>query len=329
MKQKPILGTDFQIPGLKKIHTGKVRDVYEYIHDGCSYIFMVTTDRISAFDKVLPVGIPYKGIVLNKIASKFLDMAEENEIPTWKLNDIHPMVTVGLKAEPIKIEMIVREFLTGSLWRLYEKGEREICGIILEDGMKEFEMLHQILVTPTTKAESGHDQNISPEQIIQEGLASEEEYQEMDELAMKLFGIGSKFAYDRGLILVDTKYEFGKWGNSIILIDEIHTPDSSRYWHEDSYWTAKTPRSLDKEFVRQWLMEKGFSGDPEQVMPEMTDEFIKQVSDRYLELYSKIMGEELTGCDYSIEEIETAIRNFIVALNDMKNPDEIKGEEQQ
>lgn len=322
-----IVNTNFQIPRLKKIHTGKVRDIYEI--EGKNLLVVIATDRISAFDVVLPRGIPFKGKVLNEIAFDFLYKAEDNGIcDTWIVNKIHPMVTVGRKVKPFAIEMIVRGYLTGSLWREYNKGVRQICGITLPDGMEEFEMFETPIVTPTSKAESGHDENISPEEIVAQGIATKEEYEEMENIAIQLFDMGTEVAYKKGLILVDTKYEFGKTENEeIILIDEIHTPDSSRYWYEYSYWKAfesgKAPRSLDKEFVRQWLIEKGFKGEEGQKYPEMQDEFVQEVSERYLELYRNIMAKELVKVDYDLEEIEAAIRDFIVALNDMEDPDEM------
>lgn len=323
--QNPILGTNFQVPGLTKIHTGKVRDVYTYEHKGKTYMFMVVTDRISAFDQILPAGIPFKGQVLNQIASKFLTEAEENYIcVTWKTNDIHPMVTVGVMAKPFKVEIIVRGLLTGSLWRLYKEGCREVCGITLPDGMKEFEMFPELIVTPTTKAEEGHDENISPKEIVERGLATMEQYEEMEAIALDLFDMGSEFAGKCGLILVDTKYEFGIWDGDVMLIDEIHTPDSSRYIYmeglEKLLEDGKSPKSLDKEFVRKWLMDQGFKGDPGQQMPEIPEEFIQQVSDRYLELYAKIVGEELQKTEYSLEEIEQAIKEFLSGLEEVEQP---------
>jgi phosphoribosylaminoimidazole-succinocarboxamide synthase len=293
---------------------------------------MVATDRISAFDKVLPKGIPFKGQVLNQIASKFLDAAEENGIcTTWKLNDIHPMVTLGVKAEPLKVEMIVRGYNTGGCWRdIYSQGGREICGLILPEGMREFEQFSKPIVTPTTKAEEGHDLNISPEEIVAQGLATWEQYQEMEEISLQLFALGTDIAAEQGLILIDTKYEFGIYDGSIILIDEIHTPDSSRYCYEEGYIEAfearKAPRSLDKEFVRQWLISQGFKGNPEQEMPEITDEFVIEISNRYMELYQNVMGEKLKQTPYSLEDIEAAIKDFIVALDDMEEPDEMPEE---
>lgn len=324
-KQKAILGTNFQIPGLKKIHTGKVRDVYTYEHNGETYLFMIVTDRISAFDQVLPVGIPFKGQVLNQIASKFLDIAEENFCDTWKLNEIHPMVTVGIVAKPFKLEMIVRGILTGSLWRLYEKGVREVCGITLPDGMKEWdEFPDGPIITPTTKAEHGHDENISPDEIISQGLATEEEYEELAASSLLLFFAGSQIAEEKGLILVDTKYEFGLGKDGIVLIDEIHTPDSSRYIYSDGFEeklaAGEAPKSLDKEFVRKWLMDQGFKGDPGQQMPEIPEEFVDEVSNRYLELYAKIIGEEIDKSPYDLEQIEESIVAFIQGLEDVENP---------
>ncbi len=319
--QKAIVTTDFQIPGLNKLYTGKVRDVYTHEHKGVTYLFMVVTDRISAFDVVLPVGIPYKGQVLNRIASKNLDMAEENSILNWKINDIHPMVTVGVKAQPFMVEIIVRGLLTGSLWRLYQEGTREVCGIVLPDGMKEWDTFPDgPIVTPTTKAASGHDENISPKEIVDQGLATQEQYEEMSQMALDLFELGATAAYDKGLILVDTKYEFGLVNEQIYLIDEIHTPDSSRYLYVDGFGqssaTGKPPKSLDKEFVRQWLISQGFKGESGQQVPEMSDDFVQQVSARYLELYKNVMGEELPQIEYTLEDIETSIKEFIAGLDE-------------
>ena len=319
--QKAILTTDFQILGLNKLYTGKVRDVYTYEHKGVIYLFVVVTDRISAFDVVLPVGIPYKGQVLNMIASRNLDMAEENYIPNWKINDIHPMVTVGVKAQPLMVEIIVRGRLTGSLWRLYEEGVREVCGIILPEGMKEWdEFPCGPIITPTTKAVSGHDENISPNEIVSRGLATQEQYDEMKRMSLELFELGGSAADDKGLILVDTKYEFGIVNNKVYLIDELHTPDSSRYLYikgfKESLEAGKPPKSLDKEFVRQWLISQGFKGETGQTVPKISDDFILQISDRYLELYKNVMGEELTQFEYTLEDIETAIKEFIAGLDE-------------
>ena len=323
MKQSPIVKTDFQISGLTKIYEGKVRDVY---CTDTGMLIIVVTDRVSAFDQVLPVGIPYKGQVLNQIASKFLDMAEANGINTWKLNDIHPMVTLGVKAQPIMVEMVVRGYLTGSLWRdIYSKGGREICGITLPDGMSEFAQFDEPIVTPTTKVESGHDQNISPAEIIERGLATQDQYDEMKRISLELFAMGTDFAMDQGLILIDTKYEFGSFNGGVLLIDEIHTPDSSRYCYEEGYFenfmAGIPPRSLDKEFLRQWLIAKGFRGESDQSMPEFTDEFVEEVSERYLELYGNIMGEKFVQCEYNLEEIESAISDFIEGLAEVNNPE--------
>lgn len=315
MKGNAIVKTDFKIPSLKKIHAGKVRDIYEI--EGKDLLVVIASDRISAFDVILPVGIPFKGRVLNEVAYNFLEEAEENGIcDTWIVNKIHPMVTVGRKVKPFAIEMIVRGYLTGSLWREYKKGVRQICGLTLTDDMEEFEMFETPIVTPTTKAESGHDQNISPEEIVAQGLATREEYEEMENIAIQLFDLGTDIAAEKGLILVDTKYEFGKTDcGEIILIDEIHTPDSSRYWYEEGYMESfkagKTPRSLDKEFVRQWLMEQGFKGEEGQDCPEMPDEFVQEVSERYLELYRKITGTAFIPVEYDLEEIEKSIREFV------------------
>ncbi|MEI7580159.1 MAG: phosphoribosylaminoimidazolesuccinocarboxamide synthase [bacterium] len=321
--QKPIVETNFQIPGLTKIHTGKVRDVYQTDR---GHLISVVTDRISAFDEVLPAGIPYKGQVLNQIASRFLDEAVEHFIcPTWKVSEIHPMVTAGIKAKPYMVEIIVRGYVTGSLYRdIYSQGGREICGIELPDGMKEFEKFPKPIVTPTTKAESGHDENISPDEIIARGLATIEEYELMADYALELFSMGTAFAAERGLILVDTKYEFGIDDEGmIILIDEIHTPDSSRYWYEEGYMESfkagKSPKSLDKEFVRQWLIKQGFKGDPGQEMPYIPEAFVEVISNLYMELYQNVMGEELQQTEYSLEEIEMAIINFMEGVEDLES----------
>jgi phosphoribosylaminoimidazole-succinocarboxamide synthase len=322
MKQKPIVKTDFQIPGLTKIYEGKVRDVY---CTNSGMLIIVVTDRVSAFDQVLPIGIPYKGQVLNQLASKFLDMAEENGINTWKLYDVHPMVTVGVQAEPIMVEMVIRGYLTGGAWReKYSKGLREICGITLPDGMREFEQFQEPMVTPTSKAEAGHDENISPTQIVERGLTTKQQYDEMERMSLELFTMGTDFAMDQGLILIDTKYEFGMYNGGIILIDEIHTPDSSRYCYEENYLenfeAGVPPRSLDKEFLRQWLIANQFQGNPGQKLPEFTDNFVQKVSELYMELYGNIMGEKFVQTEYSLEDIESAIRNFMEGLVEVDNP---------
>ena len=288
---KALTKTEFQFEGQKSVYHGKVRDVYN-IND--NLMVMVATDRISAFDVVLPKGIPYKGQVLNQIAAKFLD-ATTDICPNWKLATPDPMVTVGLKCEGFRVEMIIRSILTGSAWREYKNGCRELCGVKLPDGMKENERFPEPIITPTTKADEGHDMNISREEIIAQGLVSAEDYAVMENYTRKIFQRGQDIAAKRGLILVDTKYEFGKRDGKVYLIDEIHTPDSSRYFYADGYEEklakGEPQRQLSKEFVRQWLIEHNFMNEPGQVMPEITDEYANSVSDRYIELYEHIVGE--------------------------------------
>ena len=288
---KALTKTEFQFEGQKSVYHGKVRDVYN-IND--NLMVMVATDRISAFDVVLPKGIPYKGQVLNQIAAKFLD-ATTDICPNWKLATPDPMVTVGLKCEGFRVEMIIRSILTGSAWREYKNGCRELCGVKLPDGMKENERFHEPIITPTTKADKGHDMNISREEIIAEGIVSAEDYAVMENYTRKIFKRGQDIAAKRGLILVDTKYEFGKRDGKVYLIDEVHTPDSSRYFYAEGYEEklakGEPQRQLSKEFVRQWLIEHNFMNEPGQVMPEITDEYANSVSDRYIELYEHIVGE--------------------------------------
>ena len=288
---KALTKTEFQFEGQKSVYHGKVRDVYN-IND--NLMVMVATDRISAFDVVLPKGIPFKGQVLNQIAAKFLD-ATTDICPNWKLATPDPMVTVGLKCEGFRVEMIIRSILTGSAWREYKNGCRELCGVKLPDGMKENERFPEPIITPTTKADEGHDMNISKEEIIAQGLVSAEDYAVMENYTRKIFQRGQEIAAKRGLILVDTKYEFGKRDGKVYLIDEIHTPDSSRYFYAEGYEEklakGEPQRQLSKEFVRQWLIEHNFMNEPGQVMPEITDEYAESVSDRYIELYENIVGE--------------------------------------
>lgn len=295
---KTLTFTDFRLKDQRgDVYHGKVRDVYDIDNE---YLVMVATDRISAFDVVLPKGIPFKGQVLNQIASQFLD-ATEDIVPNWKVAVPDPMVTIGLKCEPFKIEMIVRGYLAGSAWRDYAKGVREICGVKLPDGLRENERLPHPILTPTTKADAGHDENISREEILRRGIVSEEDYSQIEKYALALFERGSEIAASRGLILVDTKYEFGKHEGKVILIDEIHTPDSSRYFYADGYEErfekGEPQRQLSKEFVRQWLIDHDFMGKPGQVVPEMTDEYCEEVSRRYIELYEHITGEQFVGAD--------------------------------
>jgi phosphoribosylaminoimidazole-succinocarboxamide synthase len=307
---KALTRTDFNFEGQKSVYHGKVRDVYN-IND--KLMVMVATDRISAFDVVLPKGIPFKGQVLNQIAAKFLD-ATTDICPNWKLATPDPMVTVGLKCEGFRVEMIIRSILTGSAWREYKNGCRELCGVKLPDGMKENERFPQPIITPTTKADEGHDMNISKEEIIAQGLVSAEDYALMEDYTRKIFQRGQEIAAKRGLILVDTKYEFGKRDGKVYLIDEIHTPDSSRYFYAEGYEEklakGEPQRQLSKEFVRQWLIEHNFMNEPGQVMPEITDEYAESVSERYIELYEHIVGERFER-ENSDEDIATRIEKNV------------------
>jgi phosphoribosylaminoimidazole-succinocarboxamide synthase len=308
--------TEFHFEGQKSVYHGKVRDVYNINDD---LLVMVATDRISAFDVVLPKGIPFKGQVLNQIAAKFLD-ATTDICPNWKLATPDPMVTVGLRCEGFRVEMIIRSILTGSAWREYKNGVRELCGVPLPDGMKENERFPEPIITPTTKADEGHDMNISKEEIIAQGIVSAEDYAVMEDYTRRIFQRGQEIAAKRGLILVDTKYEFGKRDGKVILIDEIHTPDSSRYFYADGYEEKlakdEPQRQLSKEFVRQWLIEHNFMNEPGQTVPEMTDEYVASVSDRYIELYEHITGETF---DKAKEEgdiaarIEQNVKNWLKA----------------
>lgn len=289
---KALVKTDFNFPGQQSVYHGKVRDVYN-IND--ELLVMVASDRISAFDVILPKGIPFKGQVLNQIAAKFLD-ATADIVPNWEIATPDPMVTVGIKCEGFRVEMIIRGYLTGSAWREYEAGCRNLCGVALPDGMKENQKFPTPIITPTTKADAGHDENISKEEIISQGLVSKEDYELMEKYTYALFQRGTEMAAEKGLILVDTKYEFGKKDNKVYLIDEIHTPDSSRYFYaegyEDKFAQGEPQRQLSKEFVRQWLIERNFMGKEGQVVPEMTDEYVESVSERYIELYEHIVGEK-------------------------------------
>ena len=289
---KALTATDFHFDGQKSVYHGKVRDVYDINDD---ILVMIATDRISAFDVILPKGIPYKGQVLNQIASKFLD-ATADICPNWKLATPDPMVTVGLKCEGFRVEMIIRSILTGSAWRAYKNGCRELCGVKLPENMKENERFPEPIITPTTKADEGHDLDISKEEIIRQGIVSAEDYEVMETYTRQLFRRGQEIAQKHGLILVDTKYEFGKRDGKVYLIDEIHTPDSSRYFYADGYeekLANNLPQNqLSKEFVRQWLIEHDFMNEPGQTMPEITDEYANSVSERYIELYEHITGEK-------------------------------------
>ena len=309
---KTLTQTNFNFPGQRSVYHGKVRDVYDINDD---IMVMVATDRISAFDVVLPKGIPFKGQVLNQIAAKFLD-ASADVVPNWKLATPDPMVTVGLKCEGFRVEMIIRGYLTGSAWRAYEAGERTLCGVALPEGMKENQKFPTPIITPTTKADEGHDENISKEEIIAQGLVSKEDYELMEQYTYKLFEIGTKIAAEKGLILVDTKYEFGKRDGKVYLIDEVHTPDSSRYFYaegyEEKFAKGEPQRQLSKEFVRKWLIEHNFMNQPGQVMPEITDEYAQSVSDRYIELYEHITGEKFQK-EESDEDIAARIEKNVTA----------------
>jgi phosphoribosylaminoimidazole-succinocarboxamide synthase len=312
-----IISSDFNFPGQKSLYKGKVRDVYN-IDD--KYLLMVVSDRISAFDVVLPRGIPYKGQVLNQIAAKFLD-ATSDIVPNWKIATPDPAVTIGHICEPYQVEMIVRAYLTGSSWRTYKAGAREICGIPIPGGMREHQRFQKPLITPTTKAERGHhDEDISRDEILRRGLIPEAEYDLIEKYAMEVFQRGSEIAARHGLILVDTKYEFGKKDGRIYLIDEINTPDSSRYFYAEGYQErfdkGLPQKQLSKEFVREWLMANGFQGKEGQKVPEMTDEFVNEISERYIELYERITGETFVKADSANvrERIEMNSRRYLATL---------------
>ncbi|MBS0011775.1 MAG: phosphoribosylaminoimidazolesuccinocarboxamide synthase [Bacteroidales bacterium] len=309
-----LVKTNFSFPGQKDVYHGKVREVYN-IDD--EYLLMVVTDRISAFDVVLPRGIPYKGQVLNQIASKFLD-ATSDIVPNWKIETPDPNVTFGHRCEPYPVEMIVRAYLTGSSWRSYKSGARSICGIPIADGMREHQGFKKPVLTPTTKAQQGlHDEDISREEILKNKLVPEKEYELLEKYSLELFARGSEIAAQHGLILVDTKYEFGRKDGEIYLIDEIHTPDSSRYFYKEGYRErfdrGEAQKQLSKEFVREWLMSHGFKGEPGQQVPEMTDQFVNEVSERYIELFEKITGDKFLKADISDVEarIEKNVNDFL------------------
>ncbi|EGJ70981.1 Phosphoribosylaminoimidazole-succinocarboxamides synthase [Bacteroides coprosuis DSM 18011] len=310
---KALVKTNFNFPGQKNVYHGKVRDVYNINDD---LLVMVATDRISAFDVVLPKGIPFKGQVLNQIAAQFLN-ATAHIVPNWLIATPDPMVTVGLLCEGFRVEMIIRAYLTGSAWREYKKGARTLCGVQLPEGMKENQKFPTPIITPTTKADEGHDENISKEEIIAQGLVSKEDYEQLEKYTYALFERGSKMAKEKGLILVDTKYEFGKKDGKIYLIDEIHTPDSSRYFYAEGYkenFEKGLPqKQLSKEFVRQWLIEHNFMGEPGQQVPEMTEEYVNSVSERYIELYEHIVGKpfEKANSEHLNERIEKNVKAFL------------------
>ncbi|MCD6113160.1 MAG: phosphoribosylaminoimidazolesuccinocarboxamide synthase [Bacteroidales bacterium] len=315
--KKAVTYTNFDFPNQKSAYKGKVRDTYN-IDD--KYLIMVVTDRISAFDKILPAGIPYKGQVLNQIASEFLD-ATTDILPNWKIAVIDPMVSFGRLCEPFQVEMVIRGYLSGHAWREYKQGKREICGVAMPDGMKENDKFPQPIITPTTKAAVGHDEDISKEKILELNLVSNDDYEKLEEYTLALFQRGTEMAEKQGLILVDTKYEFGKADGEIFLIDEIHTPDSSRYFYKEGYLERQNQglpqRQLSKEFLREWLMENGFSGQNGQQIPNMDDDIVNQVSERYIELYEKLTGHnfEKTYSEDILMRIENNINSFLKAYN--------------
>jgi len=310
---KALTRTDFDFPGQKSVYHGKVRDVYN-IDD--EYLVMVVSDRISAFDVVLPKGIPYKGQVLNQIAAKFLD-ATSDIVPNWKVATPDPNVTVGHHCEPFKVEMVIRGYLTGHAWREYKSGKRMLCGIALPEGMVENQKFPEPILTPTTKASEGHDEDISREEIIEQGIVHQHDYELLEQYTREVFRRGTVIAAEMGLILVDTKYEFGKKDGTIYLIDEIHTPDSSRYFYAEGYEErlakGENQKQLSKEFVRQWLIENGFQGKEGQVIPEMDEAFVLSVSERYIELYENITGDNFVKSDLSDIQgrIDKNVRNFL------------------
>ena len=310
---KAIVSTDFKLEGMKSKYVGKVRDVY----DLGDYLAMVVSDRISAFDVVLPEGIPYKGQVLNKIAERFLD-ATADILPNWKLAVPAPNVTVGYKCEPFKVEMVIRGYLTGHAWREYKAGKRTLCGVALPEGMVENQKFPEPIITPTTKAAEGHDEDISKEEIIARGIVGRDDYEQLEAYTRAIYARGCEMAAERGLILVDTKYEFGKRDGVIYLMDEVHTPDSSRYFYAEGYEERQArgerQKQLSKEFVREWLMANGFQGLEGQTVPEMTPEIIAGITDRYIELYENITGEPFVREDYSASDIEARLNAYLRTL---------------
>lgn len=312
-----ITKTDFSFPGQVSKYVGKVRDVYDINNE---YLAMIVTDRISAFDVVLPEGIPYKGQVLNQIASRFLD-ATTDILPNWKIAEADPMVTVGHKCEPFKVEMVIRGYLSGHAWREYKAGKRTICGVNMPDGMVENQKFPEPIITPTTKAAEGHDEDISKEDIIASGLVSREDYEQLEKYTRAIFRRGTEMAAEMGLILVDTKYEFGKKNGKIYLMDEIHTPDSSRYFYAEGYEErlarGERQKQLSKEFVREWLMTNGFQGKEGQKVPEMTPEIVNGITARYIELYENITGEKFVKADSSQNVLERIRNNVLNCLSSL------------
>ena len=309
---RAITSTNFNFPNQKDVYNGKVRDVYN-IND--EFLTMIVTDRISAFDVVLPKGIPFKGQVLNQLAKMFLKSTEDI-VPNWMISSPDPNVTIGHFCKPFKIEMVIRGYLTGHAWRTYKSGKREICGVEMPDGMVEHQKFPTPIITPSTKADFGHDEDISREDILRKGIVKEKDYLKLEEFTRAIFKRGSEMADERGLILVDTKYEFGKKDGKIFLIDEIHTPDSSRYFYKDGYRqrqeNGEPQKQLSKEFVREWLMENGFQGKDGQKIPEMNKEFVESVSNRYIELFEKVSGTKFEKPNFKnpISRIEKNVLEF-------------------
>lgn len=307
-----LISTEYHFEGQTSLYNGKVRDVYTIRN---KYIVAVATDRISAFDVILPEPIPYKGQVLNQLAAYFLGSTKDI-VSNWFISSPDVNASIGYKCEPFKVEIVVRGMLVGHAWREYKDGKRILCGESMPDGLKEFDLFDDPIITPATKAESGHDEDISAELIVQNGLATQEQFDEMRDLALKLFARGQEMAKDKGLILADTKYEFGMKDDKIMLIDEIHTPDSSRYFYLDGYddyikdVSTQEPKHLSKEFTRNWLMENGFSGQPGQQMPKMSEEIVQEISDRYIELYEKLTGQEFARLEYT--DITERIENNVI-----------------
>ena len=308
-----ITKTNFNFPGQVDVYHGKVRDVYNINND---LLVMILTDRISAFDVVLPKGIPYKGQVLNQLAEQFLT-ATEDIVPNWRISSPDPNVTIGHHCTPFKVEMVIRGYLTGHAWRTYKSGARKLCGVTLNEGMKEHQKFEKPIITPSTKADEGHDEDISKEEIISKGIVSRKEYEQLELFTKSIYQRGTELAAERGLILVDTKYEFGKKDGQIYLIDEIHTPDSSRYFYADEYkyrFDHDLPqKQLSKEFVREWLMENGFQGKENQQVPKMTTEFVNSVTERYVELFEKVSGQAFLKYEHQ-NPLERIRKNVINAL---------------
>jgi phosphoribosylaminoimidazole-succinocarboxamide synthase len=315
MGTQAISTTDFKFPGQTALFHGKVRDVYSI---GDDKLIIIVTDRVSAFDVVLPKGIPYKGQVLNQLAAHFLEKTADI-VPNWLQAVPDPTVSAGLKAEPVKVEMVIRGCLVGHAWREYKAGKRELCGVALPEGMQEYDSFPEPIITPTTKEDIGHDEDITEEQIIEHNLATADEWKQLCDYTLQLFKRGQQMAREQGLVLADTKYEFGRLDGKIILIDEVHTPDSSRYFYADSYDKyvggdkAEAPRQLSKEFLREWLMDKGFNGGASQAMPDLDDDFINQVSERYIELYEQMSGQTFVkpAAGDPLERIEANVRSYL------------------